>query len=227
MTITGIAVDALKRYNNNAKEHPQEQIDKIAESIRQFGFRQPIVVDSSNVVVIGHGRLLAAKALGMKQVPCVVIDDLTEDEINALRLIDNKLNESKWDFSALEDELATIVDIDMWDYGFEPFSEQEMEAATAAFQERVEAMAQETRPDGQEGPYERGYTVGQRETSPYATAGNYGVSGRPANQLQATYPHDEYGYVDEYGRQIVGERSLIEANREYRYVCPRCKHRFN
>lgn len=81
-------------YSKNAKRHPAEQVRLIANSIREFGFQQPIVVDKHNVVIIGHGRLLAAKRLKIAEVPVVIADELTEDQIKALRLADNKVGES-------------------------------------------------------------------------------------------------------------------------------------
>ena len=95
-------------YENNAKTHDQTQINNVAESIRQYGFVQPIVVDRDGVIVIGHCRALAAKKLGMESVPCVCVDDLTPEQVNALRLVDNKSNESDWDFDLLADELEGL-----------------------------------------------------------------------------------------------------------------------
>lgn len=115
-----VPVSELKPYERNAKNHPDEQIEHIANSIREFGFRQPIVIDRDNVVVIGHGRLLAAKKLGYDEVPCTMADDLTDQQIKALRLVDNKTNESGWDFTQLEAELSDLeLDFDMSDFGFE------------------------------------------------------------------------------------------------------------
>lgn len=111
----------LVPYEKNAKIHPPEQVERIANSIKRFGWQQPIVVDENNVVIIGHGRLIAAKELNLDTVPVVYASNLTEDEANALRLADNKLNESPWDFSHLEEELAAldIAGIDMSQFGFE------------------------------------------------------------------------------------------------------------
>lgn len=81
-------------YDKNAKKHDKKQIDNVAESIRQYGFVQPIVIDHDGVIVIGHCRALAAKKLGMETVPCVCVDDLTPEQVKALRLVDNKSNES-------------------------------------------------------------------------------------------------------------------------------------
>ena len=112
--------DELIPYSGNAKQHPADQIKHIANSIKRFGWQQPIVCDKDKVVIIGHGRLLAAKELLLDSVPVVFAEDLTEEESNALRLADNKLNESPWDFSKLEEELAAldIAGIDMEQFGF-------------------------------------------------------------------------------------------------------------
>ena len=119
LKIEYIPIDQLKPYEKNAKLHPPEQVEHIANSIREFGFRQPLVVDKDNVLVIGHGRLLAAKKLGLDTVPCVRADDLTDEQIKALRLVDNKTNESEWDFGLLGGELDDIFEIDMSQFGFE------------------------------------------------------------------------------------------------------------
>ena len=121
MNIEYIAPNVLIPYAGNAKEHDAHQVQQIANSIQEFGFRQPIVIDKNNVVVIGHGRLLAAKSIGMSEVPCIRADDLTDTQISALRLADNKLNESAWDFAALETELAALdeADFDMSMFGFD------------------------------------------------------------------------------------------------------------
>lgn len=220
MNIEYIDVDLLRKYNNNAKEHPDTQVNEIAKSIERFGFWQPIAVDRNYVIVIGHGRMLAAKKLGIKQVPVTVIDDLTDDEINALRLIDNKLNESGWDFSTLESELSTITGIDMSDFGFQPISDEEIEYVTR-------------RP---ETPQERGWHEDEEEYTPTANSGEYGASTGPVRQQGQIPRRDEEvspyegGYEDEQGRPLNHERNMVEVMREeqeYRYVCPRCKHRFN
>lgn len=118
MTIEYLPVKQLHEYSRNAKKHPTDQVEHIANSIREFGFRQPLVIDKENVLVIGHGRLLAAKKLGLDTVPCVRADDLTDEQIKAFRLADNKVAESDWDMDLLGDELDEILDIDMSDFGF-------------------------------------------------------------------------------------------------------------
>lgn len=111
----------LVPYGKNAKQHPPAQIEKIANSILRFGWQQPIVVDRNKVVIIGHGRLAAAKELKQKKVPVVYADNLSDDDVKALRLADNKLNESEWIENLLAEELAEldIAGIDMSQFGFE------------------------------------------------------------------------------------------------------------
>ena len=111
-------------YAKNAKKHDNRQINNVAESIKQYGFVQPIVIDRDGVIVIGHCRALAAKKLGMKEVPCVCVDDLTPEQVNALRLVDNKSNESEWDFDLLTDELADL-DLSDFDFDFCIYDEEE------------------------------------------------------------------------------------------------------
>lgn len=112
-------IKSIVPYNKNAKKHPKEQVEHIANSIREFGFQQPLVIDKDGVLVIGHGRLLAAKKLGIRQVPVTVAEGLSDEQIKALRLADNKTNESEWDMSFLDLELSEIADLDMSQFGFD------------------------------------------------------------------------------------------------------------
>lgn len=129
MKITSKAVKDLTPYAKNAKKHDKRQIENVAKSIEEYGFVQPVVVDSNGVIVIGHCRVLAAKQLGMKEVPCVCVDDLTPEQVNALRLVDNKSNESEWDMDLLAAELDD-VDLSMFDFDW-------------GLQETVEAVAED------------------------------------------------------------------------------------
>lgn len=113
-------IKELKPYKKNAKKHNKEQVEQIANSIKEFGFTQPVIIDKNNCVVAGHGRILGAKKAGLKQVPTVTLEELTEEQIKAYRLVDNKLNESEWDYSLLDEELGILTeDIDMSLFGFE------------------------------------------------------------------------------------------------------------
>lgn len=116
MNIVNIEVKKLKPYDKNAKKHDQTQIDNVAESIKQFGMVQPIVIDKDNVIIIGHCRFEACKKLKFKEVPCVKADELSEEQVAKLRLLDNKLNESEWDFDLLGEEL---LELDLNDFALD------------------------------------------------------------------------------------------------------------
>lgn len=115
MRIENRRLAELTPYLANAKKHDAAQVANVAESIRQFGFVQPVVVDRDGVIVIGHCRALAAEKLGMVEVPCVCVDDLTPEQVNALRLVDNKTNESPWDLDLLAAELPEL-DLSAFDF---------------------------------------------------------------------------------------------------------------
>lgn len=117
MNIKNVKIADITPYNKNAKKHDKTQIANVAESIKQYGFVQPVVIDSEGVIVIGHCRVLAAKKLGMTEVPCVCVDDLTPEQVNALRIVDNKANESAWDMDVLKDAL-TEADMTGFDFDF-------------------------------------------------------------------------------------------------------------
>lgn len=117
MEIVNIAVDKLVPYENNPRNNT-EAIQYVANSIKEFGFKVPLVIDSDNVVICGHTRLLAAKQLGLKDVPFVVADDLTDEQIKAFRLADNKVAEiATWDLNKLQLELD-FLDCNMEEFGF-------------------------------------------------------------------------------------------------------------
>ena len=129
-------------YAKNAKKHDKKQIDNVAESIKQYGFVQPIVIDRDGVIVIGHCRALAAKKLGMKEVPCVLVDDLTPEQVNALRLVDNKSNESDWDYDLLADEIPGL-DLSAFDFdwGLPEITEEVIEDEAPEVDEDAEPIA--------------------------------------------------------------------------------------
>ena len=143
MDIKNIAVKDLIPYEKNTKKHDDVQINNVAESIKQYGFVQPIVIDKNNVVVIGHCRLLAAKKLKMADVPCVCVDDLTEEQVKALRIVDNKSNESPWDFDFLADELA---DLDLNDFDFDFGIDADAEEETEIVEDEAPEADEENEP---------------------------------------------------------------------------------
>lgn len=117
MNIVEKPIADLIVYENNPKIHTEKQIQQIMKSITlTHGLRQPIVIDADNVVVCGHGRLLAAQRLGMVSVPCELVDDLTEDEIRAYRLIDNEIAKGDTDWDLFSEELDKIEDVNMDDF---------------------------------------------------------------------------------------------------------------
>lgn len=118
MKIIDVQITSLKEYENNPRKN-EKAVDKVAASIREFGFKVPIVIDSDNVIICGHTRLLAAKRLKLDVVPCIVADDLTDEQIRAFRLADNKTSEfADWDIEKLDEELAAL-ELDMTLFGFE------------------------------------------------------------------------------------------------------------
>ena len=114
-----LSIADITPYENNPRRN-DDAVNYVAESIKQFGFKQPIVIDRNNVIVAGHTRYKAAKKLRKRLVPCVIADDLTDEQVKAYRLADNKVAElAEWDFDILDSELESILDIDMSDFGFE------------------------------------------------------------------------------------------------------------
>lgn len=111
-------IEELKPYENNPRFN-DDAVQYVANSIKQFGFKVPIIIDKEGVIVAGHTRYKASLELGLKELPCIVADDLNEEQIKAFRLADNKVGEnSLWNYELLSDELNDILNIDMKDFGF-------------------------------------------------------------------------------------------------------------
>ena len=118
MKLLSRRTDEIIPYENNPR-HNDGAVEAVAASIREFGFKVPIVLDSNGVIVTGHTRLKAAKLLGMEEVPCIMADDLTDEQVKAFRLADNKVAElATWDMERLELELEDI-ELDMEAFGFD------------------------------------------------------------------------------------------------------------
>ena len=129
MNIRLVPVHQIKPYENNVKKHQIHQLEAITNSIRDFGFRQPIVIDKNNVIVAGHARYEAAATLGLEKVPCELAGDLTEEQINAYRILDNKIAEmGATDVQALEIEISKLPEFDFkpFNLSFEPFKAPEL-----------------------------------------------------------------------------------------------------
>ena len=119
-----LKISDLKPYEKNPRKN-DEAVKYVAESIKSFGFKVPIVIDKENIIVAGHTRYKAAKKLKLKEVPCIIADDLTDKQIKAYRLADNKVAEmSEWDFDLLNEELEDLFNFDMTAFGFEDENEE-------------------------------------------------------------------------------------------------------
>lgn len=128
MKIENISIDKIKPYKNNPR-YNDDAVEAVKASIQEFGFKVPIVIDKNNVIVTGHTRYKASKALGLQSIPCIRANDLTDEQVKAFRIADNKVSElATWDFSKLDIELENI-DIDMGVFGFnvEEFKDEEIE----------------------------------------------------------------------------------------------------
>ena len=122
MKIVNVKLEELKPYEKNPRKN-DKAIDFVANSIKEFGFKVPLVIDKNYVIVAGHTRYQASKKLGLTEVPCLIADDLTDEQIKAFRIADNKTNDmAEWDDALLGDELKELVDsFDMTNFGFGEF----------------------------------------------------------------------------------------------------------
>lgn len=119
LKVQDISIDLLKEYENNPR-HNEKAVEAVAESIKQFGFKVPIVIDKDTVIIAGHTRAKAARLLGLEVVPCIIADDLTPEQVKAFRLADNKTGElAEWDFEKLAEELKGLHTFDMDIFGFD------------------------------------------------------------------------------------------------------------
>lgn len=118
MQIVEKKIGELKPYENNPRKN-KDAVEYVANSIREFGWQVPIVIDKDNTIVAGHTRYLAAIELGIDKIPCVVAENLSEQQIKAFRLADNRVGEaSSWDWDMLQVEIDSITDIDLSDFNF-------------------------------------------------------------------------------------------------------------
>lgn len=119
MEIIEKKLEELKPYENNPRKN-DEAVEYVANSIKEFGFKVPIIIDKNGVIIAGHTRYKASQQLGLEKVPCIIADDLTEEQIKAFRLADNKVSEkAEWNFDLLEQEIAEIQNIDMSMFDFD------------------------------------------------------------------------------------------------------------
>ena len=208
MEIIEKPISSLKPYKSNPRNN-DAAVDLVANSIREFGFKVPIVIDRNGVIVAGHTRLKAAKRLHLKTVPCIIADDLTDDQVKAFRLADNKVAEqATWDDDLLAGELKDLeaLDFNMADYGF---SLDEIEAAITPPDPDDEEGQEEEKENERERTMEA-YNL--HDYDPGRTAGFYQMpmiraeQSIPAeligfNYMLTTDPRDGLGihfYIDDY-----------------------------
>lgn len=141
MDILNLGLEEIKPYEKNPRNN-DNAVDAVAASIREFGFKVPIIIDKDNIIVAGHTRYKAAKKLGLKTVPCIKADDLTDEQVKAFRLADNKVAEqADWDFELLNEELETIT-MDMDQFGFD-LPEDDEETQTEIIEDDVPDVPEE------------------------------------------------------------------------------------
>lgn len=117
MNIIYVRIEDLKPYEKNPRRIPERAIKAVANSIKEFGWKYPVVIDKDNVIVAGHTRYKAALLLGLSEIPCLIADDLTPEQVKKFRLADNKTSElSSWDFELLDLELSGLDGME--DFGF-------------------------------------------------------------------------------------------------------------
>lgn len=125
MDIVNLRIGEIKPYENNPRKN-DGAVEAVANSIKEFGFKVPIVIDKNKVIVTGHTRYKAAQELGLEEVPCLIADDLTQEQIKAFRLADNKVGEiAEWDLDLLVSELEGITELDMSEFGFDELEDEE------------------------------------------------------------------------------------------------------
>lgn len=202
MEVKSMSIDDIKPYENNPRDN-DDAVDSVANSIKEFGWQQPIVVDKDMVIIVGHTRYKAAKKLGMDKVPVVVASSLTPEQVKAYRLADNKVGElADWNLPKLNIELDDINDIDMSDFGFDENFDDNIEENNSFGVESNSVS------NNAEQNYEPDYTENSYEPDNTAnTESNYTQSNTENNNEEL----DLNDFSDD----------------KFDVVCPKCGFRFN
>lgn len=202
MQVVAKSINEIKPYENNPRDN-DDAVDAVANSIKEFGWQQPIVVDKDMVIIVGHTRYKAAKKLGMDKVPVVVASNLTPEQVKAYRLADNKVGElADWNLPKLNIELDDINDIDMSDFGFDENFDDNIEENNSFGVESNSVS------NNAEQNYEPDYTENSYEPDNTAnTESNYTQSNTENNNEEL----DLNDFSDD----------------KFDVVCPKCGFRFN
>lgn len=202
MQVVAKSIDEIKPYENNPRDN-DDAVDSVANSIKEFGWQQPIVVDTEMVIIVGHTRYKTAKKLGMDKVPVVVASKLTPEQVKAYRLADNKVGElADWNLPKLNIELDDINDIDMSDFGFDENFDDNIEENNSFGVESNSVS------NNAEQNYEPDYTENSYEPDNTAnTESNYTQSNTENNNEEL----DLNDFSDD----------------KFDVVCPKCGFRFN
>ena len=202
MQVVAKSIDEINPYENNPRDN-DGAVDAVANSIKEFGWQQPIVVDKEMVIIVGHTRYKAAKKLGMDKVPVVVASKLTPEQVKAYRLADNKVGElADWNLPKLNIELDDINDIDMSDFGFDENFDDNIEENNSFGVESNSVS------NNAEQNYEPDYTENSYEPDNTAnTESNYTQSNTENNNEEL----DLNDFSDD----------------KFDVVCPKCGFRFN
>lgn len=191
-------VDRLKPYENNAKKHPPEQITRLAAMIVEFGFTSPILVDGKAGIIAGHGRLLAAKQLGMPEVPVIVLDYLTDAQRRACIIADNRVGETGWDEAILAAEIEALA-ADSFDLELTGFDQAELDR-----------MLSDATEDGQEP------TNGDQPSTENPSDGGQESGNEDGDGGEIDDPSDPPNDFNEYDEEIKTD-----------YCCPNCGYQWS
>lgn len=193
LVIEYVDIDKVTPYHKNARLNDGDATEKVAASIKEFGFQQPILVDDNNIIITGHTRLKAALSLGIDKIPIAHAVNLTDDQIKAYRLADNRVAEfSLWDFELLTDELSELTTIDMSEFGFD-IGLGDVEISSDYFEEK-ENHIDEVIDDDHDKEHHRDLTINQYNLFDYDESRTFGKYDMPTIAGVDHIPPDLQGF---------------------------------
>lgn len=215
MQIVAKKLSEIRPYSRNPRKNGKA-VDAVAKSIGKFGFKVPVVIDSDGVIVAGHTRYLASQQLRLNEIPCIIADDLTEKQVKAFRLADNRTAElAEWDFELLDLELDSITDIDMSDFGFD-ISDFECEITSEPVDERAPSMQHNCFENQDLMQFECTGFYGIPEMSATQTTGNKMLRFCDFKEVSDPENYIAHFYYDDY--KFISARIFREHCRFYRVI---------